>query len=288
MLRPLCSGEPGSGVFTATPIYPPFLTAPEFANRRLVTAPLVLEENCWQWHWPAVEAALTPDTRLFMLCNPHNPVGRAWRRDELARIGELALRHDLLICSDEIHCGLVLEPGVEHLPIAALDDAVAQRTITLMAPSKTFNIAGLYCAFAIIPDATLRRRFCHEMRGILPPVSLPGMVAAEAAYRHGEPWRLALIDTLRANRDLTLQTLNALPGLSAAPVEATHLAWIDCRAAGLKQPAAFFEQHGVGLTDGAAFGAPGFVRLNFACPKSRLQEALSRMAHALKSRPHAA
>src|SRR5690606_28137398 len=127
-----------------------------------------------------------PRTRLFMLCNPHNPVGRAFDRDELAWIPTLAERHDMVICSDEIHCGLVLDEDRPHLPIAALDDAVAQRSITLMAPSKTWNIASLYCALAIIPNAALRRRFRTAMRGIVPHVNLLGLVACEAAYRDGE------------------------------------------------------------------------------------------------------
>ena len=275
-------GEVGDNVFTATPIYPPFLGAPGFADRTLTTAPLQLIDHHWQWDWDTVKAALTPRTKLFMLCNPHNPVGRAFNRDELNKIAALCEQHDLTLCSDEIHCGLVLEPGVQHIPIAALDDTTAQRTITLMAPSKTWNIPGLYCAFAIIPNPQLRRRFTHAMRGIVPHVGVLGLTAAEAAYRHGSAWRDALLDQLRANRDLTLASINAIPGLSAARIEATYLAWIDCRALQHANPVALFEQHGVGLSDGRDFSAPGFVRLNFGCPMSRLQEALTRMARAIQ------
>lgn len=276
-------GEPGDEVFTATPIYPPFLTAPGFSDRTLRTAPLALIDQRWQWDWDAVRAALTPRTRLFMLCNPHNPVGRAFTRDELTTLAALCDAHDMVVCSDEIHCGLVLEPGVQHIPIASLDDKIAQRTLTLMAPSKTWNIPGLYCAFAIIPNAALRRRFTHAMRGIVPHVGVLGLTAAAAAYRSGPAWRVALIDYLRANRDLALAHLNAMPGLSAASIEATYLAWIDCRALPHDNPVALFEQHGVGLSDGKDFGAPGFVRLNFGCPRERLIEALTRMTHAVKS-----
>ncbi|MEY3202083.1 MAG: hypothetical protein RIR70_1633 [Pseudomonadota bacterium] len=274
-------GEPGDDVFTATPIYPPFLAAPGFSDRTLSTAPLQLSQNRWQWDWDAVRAALSPRTRLFMLCNPHNPVGRVFSREELTHIAALCEQHDIAICSDEIHCGLVLDPALTHTPIATLDEAIAQRTITLMAPSKTWNIPGLYCTLAIIPNAALRRRFTHAMRGIVPHVGVLGLTAAAAAYRHGTPWRRALIDYLRINRDLTLSHLNAL-GLPTAPIEATYLAWIDCRH--LPDPVALFEHHGVGLSDGKDFGAPGFVRLNFGCPRHRLQEALSRMAHAVQSR----
>ena len=274
-------GEADDEVFTATPVYPPFLTAPANSGRRLVTRPLVLEGGRWGWDRASVEAAVSPRTRLMMLCNPHNPVGRVFDRDELRWIADLAERHDLTICSDEIHCGLVLDDDAPHLPIAALGDDVARRTITLMAPSKTWNIPALYCAFAIIPDAALRRRFRHEMRGIVPHPNLLGMVAAEAAYRDGGPWRVALIEYLRGNRELVMNAVAAMPGLAAARPQATYLAWLDCRDAGIDNPAKFFEAAGVGLSDGAPFGMPGFVRLNFGCTRALLGEALARMERAL-------
>ncbi len=278
-------GQAGDGVFTATPVYPPFLHAPANFGQRLLTAPLVHDGRRWGWDWPATEAAIAGGARVFMLCNPHNPVGRVFDRDELTRIAELAERHDLVICSDEIHCGLVLDPDTPHTPIAALGEAVARRTITLMAPSKTWNIPALYCAFAIIPDPALRRRYRHAMRGVVPHVNVLGMVAAEAAYRDGDPWRQALLAYLRGNRERVLEAVAAMPGLATTRPEATYLAWIDCRAVmaarGIANPAAFFEAAGVGLSDGAAFGAPGFVRLNFGCPRATLDEALARMARAL-------
>ncbi|AUL99160.1 putative C-S lyase [Zoogloeaceae bacteirum Par-f-2] len=278
------SGEAGDEVFTATPVYPPFLTAPAYNGRRLVSRPLVHDGARWGWDRDAVEAAIGPRTRLFLLCNPHNPVGRVFDRDELTWIAALAERHDLLICSDEIHCGLVLDPNRPHLPIAALNEAVAQRSITLMAPSKTWNIASLYCALAIIPNPALRRRFRSAMRGIVPPVNVLGLVAGEAAYRHGEAWRQALLAVLRQNRTQIDTALQDMPGVRATPPEATYLAWLDCRDSGLDDPAGFFEAGGVGLSDGAPFGAPGFVRLNFGCPPATLTEALTRMQRALRNR----
>ncbi|WP_345793152.1 PatB family C-S lyase [Thauera sp. JM12B12] len=279
------AGQPGDGVLTATPVYPPFLGAPAHTGRVLQRVELVLRDGRWQWDWDALEAACTPSTRLLLLCSPHNPVGRVFDDAELRRLADFAARHDLLVCSDEIHCGLVLDPARPHRPLAALDEATAGRTITLMAPSKTWNIPALYCAFAVIPDAALRRRYRHAMRGIVPHVNVLGMVAAEAAYRDGDAWRRALLDYLRANRDRVVEAVAAMPGLTMAVPEATYLAWIDCRAMmaarGLSDPAAFFEAAGVGLSDGAAFGAPGFVRLNFGCPRSTLDAALARMAHAL-------
>ncbi|MDR2689107.1 MAG: PatB family C-S lyase [Azoarcus sp.] len=281
------AGAEGAGVFTATPIYPPFLAAPANNAGRLVHSPLVLDEcqQRWQWDRAATLAAIAPYTRLFMLCNPHNPVGRVFDEEELRWIGEIAIERDLVICSDEIHCGLVLDPAKPHIPIAMLDREIARRSITLMAPSKTWNIPALYCALAIIPDATLRMRFRRVMRGIVPEVNVLGFVAAEAAYRDGGPWRAALLDYLRANRDRVVDAVSAMPGLAMAVPEATYLAWIDCRGAGLTEPVAFFEAAGVGLSDGRFFGMPGFVRLNFGCARATLDEALARMARALEQRP---
>ncbi|MDR2092877.1 MAG: PatB family C-S lyase [Azoarcus sp.] len=275
-------GATGGAVFTATPIYPPFLAAPGNNGRRLVQAPLVLRNGRWQWDRAATVAAIGPDTRLFMLCNPHNPVGRVFDEDELHWIAAFTAQRDMIVCSDEIHCGLVLDPDKPHRPIAALDPDIARRTITLIAPSKTWNIPALYCAIAIIPDATLRANFRRAMRGIVPEINVLGFVAAEAAYRDGEPWRRALIDYLRGNRDRVVEAVAAMPGLSMAAPEATYLAWIDCRATGIENPTAFFEAAGVGLSDGRDFGMPGFVRLNFGCTRATLDEALARMARALE------
>ena len=276
-------GDAGDEVFTATPIYPPFLTAPANSDRRLVTCPLTCAGGRWEWDRAAVEAALSPRTRLLMLCNPHNPVGRVFDDDELRWFAGLAERHDATICSDEIHCGLVLDRETPHVPIATLDAAIARRTITLMAPSKTWNIPALYCAFAVIPDERLRQRFRHAMRGIVPHPNVLGMVATEAAYRDGGPWRMALLDYLRGNRDLVMAAIERMPGLAAARPQATYLAWIDCRGAGVDKPAEFFEVAGVGLSDGAPFGMPGFARLNFGCTRALLDDALTRMWQALRA-----
>lgn len=266
----------GSDVFTATPVYPPFLATPANSDCKRVDVPLEQRDGRWEWNRPTVEAAVQ-DTRVFLLCNPHNPVGRAFDEDELRWIAALAEKHDFVICSDEIHCGLVLDEDRPHRPIAALSPQTAARTITLMAPSKTWNIPALYCAFAIIPDAALRQRFTHAMRGLIPAPNVLGLVATEAAYRNGDAWRQQLLVYLRGNRDLVLDAVARMPGLSTTRPEATYLAWIDCRASGITDPAAFFEKAGVGLSDGTPFGLPGFVRLNFGCPRSTLNEALHRM-----------
>ena len=280
-------GQAGDGVFTATPVYPPFLSAPVESGRRLVTMPLVRDDmggGGWGWDFSATAAAMKA-ARLFLLCHPHNPVGRAWREDELWQLAALAEKHDLVVCSDEIHCDLTLNGP--HRPFATLSPEIAARTITLMAPSKTFNIAGLGCAFALIPDVRLRRSFQASMHGIVPHVNVLGLAACEAAYRAGADWRRALLDTLRGHAARVERAINDMPGLSMVRAEASFLAWIDCRDLGIEHPAAFFEQAGVGLSDGTDFG-PGnayrqFVRLNFGTTRALLDEALARLDKTCRS-----
>ena len=276
-------GSEGDEVLTLVPVYPPFLSAPRYSRRGVVRVRLHEASNCWSIDFERLAAAVTPKTRLFMLCNPHNPVGRVFERHELERIAELGLSRDMVICADEIHCGLVLDPGKRHIPIATLSPEVAQHSITLMAPSKTFNLAGLGCSFAIIPSEALRRRFLEAKAGIVPMVNPYGYLAALTAYAHGEPWRQELIAYLRRNRDLLAASLPQMAGgLSMAPVEGTYLAWIDHRRASLVDPVRFFEAAGVGLQDGRDFDGPGFVRLNFGCRQALLQQAVERMSVALQ------
>jgi len=281
--------DAGDEVLTLAPIYPPFMSAPKNSGRRTVTVPLQLESDSgakrWTINWPALEAAVTPRTKLFLLCNPHNPIGRVWRRDELTQIADFCLRHDLILCSDEIHCDLVLEPALRHTPTALLGPEIAARSLTLMAPSKTYNLPGLGTSFATIPDAALRAQFNRAASGIVPEVNALGYAACEAAYRDAEPWRQALLETLRSNRDRLIDFVaNELPGVEIeAPIEATYLAWLNVRSLGLADPVAHFEAHGVGLSDGSFFGAPAghYVRLNFGCPRSTLDEALRRLKTAV-------
>jgi len=265
-------------VMTATPVYPPFLSAPRLSARNLVAVPLRLAGNRWGWDFAAMQAALTPATRLLLLCHPHNPVGRAWDKAELTELAAFCKRHDLVVCSDEIHCDLILDADRQHLPLAGIDADIARRCITLMAPSKTFNIPGLGCAFAVIADAELRQRFCAEMRGIVPDVNVLGLSAAEAAYRDCADWRAALLDALRSNRERVQAALAVMPGLRMTHVEATYLAWIDARGLGVEHPEKLFEAAGVGLSRGSDFGFQGWVRLNFGCPRATLEAALERMS----------
>lgn len=277
----------GEEVLTLSPVYPPFMTAPKNSGRISVRVPFAYEsaERQWAIDWDALERAVTPRTKIFFLCNPHNPLARVWRRDELVLLAEFCLRHQLLLCSDEIHCDLILDPALPHIPTATLDEDIACRTITLIAPSKTYNVPGLGTSLAIIPDPELRARFVRATAGIVAEVTCLGYTACEAAYRQGEPWRQALLRYLRVNRDFLLDFVaRGLPGVKIeAPIEATYLAWLNVSALGWTDPIARFEAHGVGLSDGAFFAAkPGdYVRLNFGCTRATLAEALRRMKRAL-------
>jgi len=274
-------GEDGDDVITAVPVYPPFLSAPGFSRRTLTRVPLKEKDNRWQFDFERLEQMITARTRMFILCNPHNPVGRVYTRSELTELAGICLKHNIVICSDEIHCGLILDEGKAHVPTATLDPEVAARTITLMAPSKTFNLPGLGCAFAVISDKTLRRRFKSCMAGIVPRPNVLGYAAAMAAFAECADWHAALLDYLRGNLATIAGVVEQMAPLSIAPVEATYLAWIDMRDSGLENPAKFFEAAGVGLQDGIEFDGPGFVRLNFGCPRSLLAKALERMKTAM-------
>ena len=275
--------EPGDNILTNTPIYPPFLLGPRFQNRSVTKAKMILDGNKWVIDWDAMEAAIDEKTKIFLFCNPYNPCARVFERDELERVEAFCERHDLILCSDEIHCELVLD-GREHTPIATLSEATAQRSLTLIAPSKTYNLAGLGCSLAIIPNGDLRRRFNSAARGIMAEVNNLGYVACEAAYRHGGPWLDELRTYLAGNRDL-IQTFiqERIPEIGLYEHQATYLSWMDVSKLELKDPVGHFESHGIGLTDGAFFDSPSHVRLNFGCPRSTLQEGLNRIKTAVEA-----
>lgn len=273
----------GESVMTATPVYPPFLTAPEYSNRELIKVPLRLNDSDrWTFDFDAMEAAVQPHTRLFILCNPHNPVGRVYTKEELIRLSDFCEKHDLILISDEIHCDLVFDQAAQHIVTATLGESVAKRTVTLMSPSKTYNLPGLACAFSIIENEKLRLQFQKTIRGIITEVNCFGYAACAAAYNHGESWRQNLLSYLRGNYELIYQFIKEnLPDITFRPMESTYLAWFDVSALELDNPAKFFEDHGIGLSDGIPFGSPQHLRLNFGCPRDRLQYALEKMASAL-------
>ncbi len=279
--------QPSQGILVQTPVYPPFLgLAKNSAALRQECAMQLQADGSYAIDFERFEQAITPETRMFVLCNPHNPVGRVFSRAELEKLAEICLRRGVLMVADEIHCDLVYS-GSRHIPLGSLDPGIANRTITLMAPSKTYNLAGLQCSFAIIPDEAMRKQFNTGTLGMGGWVNLMGLVAAEAAYRHGQEWLEQLLVYLQGNRDfLHAAVSERLPGVQMALPEATYLAWLDCRGLNLpgSDPYTFFlKQAKVALNDGKTFGAPGegFVRLNFGCPRSILNEALERMQAAL-------
>lgn len=283
-----CS-TPGEGLVLQTPVYPPLLHAPAHSARTAHVAPLVPTYHDttirYDIDFDALDAAITAQTRVLLLCNPHNPTGRTFPRAQLLRVAELCERHNLVIVSDEIWSDLTLG-AAEHVPIASLAPEIAARTITLMAPSKTFNVPGLGFSFGVIPDAARRTRTQQAGEGLLPLPNSLGAVAALAAYTDGHAWLAELCRYLTANRDTLVAYLAAhMPYLRTTVPDASYLAWIDCRAAGITgSPHAFFLDHAkVALSDGATFGpgGDGFVRMNLACPRTTLIEGLERMRHAL-------
>lgn len=278
---------PDGGVFVQTPVYYPMLHAAADTGSIHQEMQLTLDpDGTYSVDWELFERSLDKRTRLFILCNPHNPVGKMFSRDELLKTAEICLKRGVTICSDEIHCDLLFD-GRQHIPMASLDPEIAQNTITLMAPSKTFNLPGLQCSFAIIQNPELRKRLAAARKGLVPWVNLMGLNAALAAYRDGGDWLAQLLTYLQANRDYLVNYVREnLPGIRLASPEATYLAWLDCREAGIRgNPSQFFlEKARIGFNDGEAFGkgGEGFVRMNFGCPRSLLTEGLNRMKNALE------
>jgi cysteine-S-conjugate beta-lyase len=278
--------KPGDGVLIQPPVYLHFVSDPVIHGWLLDDPPLVQKGDTYEIDFTIFEKAIGDRTKVFLFCNPHNPVARVFTPKELEKVAEICLRHGVLICSDEIHCDL-LYPGYRHVPIATLGPEVANQTITLMAPSKTYNLAGLHCGFAIIQNSKLRRTWQTFSSGLIPGVNIMGQVSALAAFRNGQEWLDQVLDYLKGNRDYLSQYIKEkLPSIRMTKMEATYLAWLDCRETGIRgNPFDFFlKEAKVALNDGVTFGrgGEGFVRLNFACPRKTLTEALGRMSFALE------
>jgi cystathionine beta-lyase len=275
-------------VLVQTPVYPPILRASK--TTCILHQEMALNLNAdgsYGLDIDLFERSFTDQTRLFILCNPHNPVGKVYCQDDLERIAAVCLRHQVIICSDEIHAELLFS-GQRHIPIAALDPEIAQHTITLIAPSKTFNIPGLDCSLAVIQNPELRKKYLAARKGLMGGVNVLGLTAALAAYQYGDDWLQQVLHYMENNRDYLYEFVkNALEGVHMAKPEGTYLAWLDCREAGDRvsaNPHKFFLEYArVALNDGLDFGltGAGFVRLNFACPRQALTSALSAMRDAL-------
>lgn len=288
-------GLPEDAVLMQTPVYPPFLSAPQGHQLVRQTAALTYVSDSdhtfhYELDYEAFEAAITPQTKIFLLCNPHNPIGQIYTPEQLTRMAEICLRHNVIICSDEIHAELLLDHN-QHTPLATLSPEFAAQTITLVAPSKTFNVAGLGCSFAIVTNPELRQKINQAAEGLTHGANALGLAAAEAAYRNDpdtNTWLTELLDYLTANRNTLVGFISTqIPSLKVTIPQATYLAWIDCRQADLGDPFEFFLQKAkIGFNDGIAFGpeGTGFVRLNFGTPRALLLEGLERMQKALDDR----
>lgn len=282
-------GDPGDNVLMNTPIYPPMLHAPPNFGQEQNIVPLTeIREGQrlrYEIDFDAFEAAINEKTKIFLLCSPHNPVGRVWTRDELTRMAEICEKHDLIIISDDIHCDLVFD-GYQHVPMASIAPEISKRTVTLMAPSKSFNIPSLGFSFAIIQDEEVKAKFHKAEAGIVPHVGIFGYTAGLAAYEYGDSWLRELLPYLETNRDLVAQFVDEhMPGVSITCPEGTYLTWMDTRQYTEKTDANtwidpfFKEKAKVALNAGGVFGdvGNGYVRLNFATQRSILQKALEKM-----------
>ena len=269
--------RPDQHALVPTPVYHHLKRSLVLARREHTDVPLVLAKGRWVWDEDFLGAAAKPNSRLLFLCNPQNPGGTIFTREELSRLAAFAQKHDLVICSDEIHADILLDEGKPHVPIASVSREASQRTVTLISPNKAFGFPGAGCAFAIIEDPELRRAFSSDHHATVHDPSVFGYEAALAAYRECGGWLDEQLAYLRANRDLVEREIGAMPGLTMAHVEATYLAWIDASGLGVADPFEHFLKGGVALSPGAQFGAPGFVRLNFGTQRAVLQKALERM-----------
>lgn len=279
--------EPGEGVIVQPPVYFPFFSAANKTGRRLLENPLRFEGGCYTIDFAHLESCAA-EAKVLLLCSPHNPVGRVWRKDELEQVLTIARRYGLTLLSDEIHADLVY-PEFRHTALATLGDATD--IVTAIAPSKTFNIPGLGLSALIIPDAVRRQAILKVLDMIHMSAGNPfSLTAFEAAYRHGEPWLDALLAYLQQTRDAVSQFLAAhLPQIRLVASEGTYLLWLDCRALGMTDAELkrfFVQEAKLGLSPGTVFGAQGagFMRMNIGAPKHRVMEAVERLRDAVASR----
>ena len=284
--------EPGDAVVIEEPVYYPFREVVEDNGRRAAAVPLVRgRDGRYRRDLAALEETISASgARLLLLCNPHNPVGRVWERTELEALARVTARHGVVVVSDEIHADLAL-PGYATTPFAGLDEATAARTITCTSPSKAFNLAGLQVANILISDPRLRRAFRRELAavGYSQPNAL-GLVACRAAYEGGEAWLDELREHIAAAREHVVARLAQVPGVEACPCEGTYLLWLECtgllEATGLAAEELddfLLKEAGLWLDDGRVFGAGGrgYTRINVACPRPTLDEALDRLTGAV-------
>lgn len=281
--------NPGDAVIVQPPVYNPFFDMVERNDRVLVHNELVLKDGRYEMNFADLEEKMASETaKMFVLCSPHNPGGRVWSKEELQKVGDLCLKHGIVLVSDEIHSDLTRNPH-KHVSIASLSETYASFTITLVAPSKTFNLAGLQASALIIPDKAVRAKiqkvFARQGQFTLNQMGIAGM---EAAYRYGHAWLDEAIDYIQNNARFVKEYVQAeIPELSVMEPEGSYLVWMDCRSLGLtdKELLSLFLEAGVALGNGGKYGpgGDGFMRMNVACPRSLVSEGLTRMKTAVQS-----
>lgn len=267
----------GDKVIVQVPNYPPMLKAPEINKLERADVNTVMVGGRWTLDFDELEKqASDPKTKLFIMCNPMNPVGSVMTKEELEKVEEICLKHDVVLCSDEIHCDLILDETAKHIPAGKLEK-IGSQTVTLMAASKTFNVAGLGTSFAIIPDPKVRAQFNSAAAGIMPWANFMGLVATEVAFTQCDDWHQQQLNYLRGNLDYVVSEINALDGFSIVKPQATFLAWIDASGLGVENVHKYMESKGVGPSPGRDFLWSNFTRINFGCPRGMLEQAFSRL-----------
>lgn len=281
---------PGDSVLIQPPVYAHFHNDVLINGRHLAFAPLARTDDGYRFDEAVFEASIRPNTKLFILSHPHNPTGNVWSEAELRAMGEICRRHGILVISDEIHQDLIINPAKRHIPFASLGEAFAENCITCTAPSKTFNLPGLQSANVFIANRRLREEFQRQYdRNMFPLVNVLGMVAAEAAYAHGEPWLESLLTYLRENHRVFAQSVNGLnSGVKVLPADSLYLAWMDCRALGMDAEALnhfMLTKAKLWLDKGQKFGVEGhgYMRVNLGCPRTTVDEAIRRLTSAVAS-----
>lgn len=279
---------PGESVLIQPPVYGHFHDDVHLNGRHLTFAPLERVDDGYRFDAKAFEAAILPDTRLFILSHPHNPTGNVWSEAELRTMGEICARHGVIVISDEIHEDLIMNPAKRHTPFASLGDEFAQNSVTCTAPSKTFNLPGLQSANLFIPNQRLREAFERQYeRNVFPLVNVLGMVAAEAAYAHGEPWLEGMLEYVRGNHTHFAAAVGgAVPELNVLPADSLYLAWMDCRGLGMTAEELdkfMLVNARLWLDKGQKFGVEGegYMRVNLGCPRETVDEAISRLTGAI-------
>ncbi len=279
---------PGDSVLIQPPVYAHFHDDVLMNGRHLAFAPLVRTEHGYRFDEAVFEAAIRPNTKIFILCNPHNPTGNVWTEAELRAMGEICARHGVLVISDEIHQDLIMNPACRHIPFASLGESFARNCIVCTAPSKTFNLPGLKCANIFVPDPRLRAELARRYdRNMSPSVNVLGMVACEAAYAHGEPWLDEMLAYVRANHLHFAEAIGrATDRIRVIPADSLYLAWMDCRGLGMDAAALdrfMLTKARVWLDKGQKFGIEGhgYMRVNLGCPRATVDEAIGRITAAV-------